>query len=88
VRKVLPVHYKRIQVKKNMLYLDNRANNHMCGDKDKFIELDKAIRSNVTFLDHSKVFIKEKGMILIKLKDRNHQFIGNVYYIPTIKKTY
>jgi hypothetical protein len=60
----------------------------MCGDKDKFIELDKAIRSNVTFLDHSKVFIKEKGMILIKLKDRNHQFIGNVYYIPTIKKTY
>jgi hypothetical protein len=32
----------------------------MCGDKDKFMELDKAIRGNVTFVDHSKVVIKEK----------------------------
>jgi len=58
----------------------------MCGDKNKFIELDKAIKSNVTFLDHSKVSIKAKYTILIKLKDRSHQFIGDIYYIPTIKK--
>ena len=32
----------------------------MCGDKNKFIELDKAIKGNVTFADHSKVIIKEK----------------------------
>jgi hypothetical protein len=31
----------------------------MCGDKDKFIELDKEITSNVTFADHSKVVIKK-----------------------------
>jgi len=86
VIKVLLVHYKRMQVKKNMWYLDNRVNNHMCGDKNKFIELDKAIKSNVIFLDHSKVSIKEKCTILIKLKDRSHQFIGDIYYIPTIKK--
>ena len=24
-------------------------------------------------------------MILIKLKDESHQFIGDVYYIPTMK---
>ena len=28
---------------------------------------------------------KEKGVILIKLKDESHQFIGDVYYIPTMK---
>jgi hypothetical protein len=57
----------------------------MCGDKDKFIEFDEAIRGNVTFTSHSKVSIKEKYMILIKLKDGSYQFIGDVYYIPTVK---
>jgi hypothetical protein len=32
----------------------------MFGDKDKFMELDKEIRGNVTFADHSKFIIKEK----------------------------
>jgi hypothetical protein len=27
----------------------------------------------------------KNGMILIKLKDRSHEFIGDVYYIPTVK---
>jgi len=47
----------------------------MCGDKDKFMELDEAIRGNVTFADHSKVVIKGKDTILIKLKDESHQYI-------------
>jgi len=74
-----------MQVKKNMWYLDNRANNYMYGDKNKFMELDIAIRGNVTFMNHSNVTIKEKGTILIKLKDKSHQFIGDIYYIPTLK---
>jgi hypothetical protein len=49
------------------------------------MELDEVIRGNVTFADHSKVVIKEKDTILIKLKDGSHQFIGDVYYIPTMK---
>jgi hypothetical protein len=40
----------------------------MYGDKDKFMELDESIKGNVTFTNHLKVFIKEKSMILIKLK--------------------
>jgi len=57
---LLLVHNERMQDKENMWYLDNGANNHMCGDKDKFMELDKAIRGNVTLTDHSKVAIKGK----------------------------
>jgi hypothetical protein len=82
---LLLVHIERVQDKKNMWYLDNGANNHMCGDKDKFMKLGEPIRGNVTFADHSKVAIKGKCMILIKLKDESHQFIGDVYYIPTMK---
>ena len=32
----------------------------MCGDKNKFMELDKEIRGNDTFVDHLKVAIKRK----------------------------
>jgi len=74
-----------MQDKKNRWYLENRASNHMCEDKNKFMELDEAITDNVNFTDHSKVAIKGKCMILIKLKDESYQFIGDVYYIPTMK---
>jgi len=43
-----------------MWYLDNGASNHMCRDKDNFMELNEAIKSNVTFMNHLKVVIKEK----------------------------
>jgi hypothetical protein len=36
-------------------------------------------------VNYSKVAIKGKCMILIKLNDESHQFIGDVYYILTIK---
>ena len=79
---LLLMHDEIIQDKENMWYLDNEANNHMCGannhmcgDKDKFMELDEAIRGNVTFADHSKIVIKGKDTILIKLKDESHQYI-------------
>jgi hypothetical protein len=74
-----------MQDKKNRWYLENGASNHMCEDKNKFIELDEVITDNVTFADHSKVVIKGKCMILIKLKDGSYQFIGDVYHIPIMK---
>ena len=64
-----------------MWYPNNEANNHMCGDKDRFMELDEAIRGDVTFANHSKVSIKKHYMILIKLKNVSHQFIHDLYYI-------
>ena len=32
-----------------------------------------------------RLSLKEKGMILIKLKDGSHQFTSDVYYILTVK---
>lgn len=57
-----------------MLYLGNGANNHICGDKDMYMELDESIKCNVIFINHLKVFIKGKCMILVKLKNRSYQF--------------
>jgi hypothetical protein len=67
------------------LYLGNGASNHMCGDIDKYMELNESIQGNVIFINHLKVFIKGKCMILIKLKNRSHQFNGDVYCIPIVK---
>jgi hypothetical protein len=47
----------------------------MCGDIDKYMELNESIKGNVIFINHLKVFIKGKCMILIKLKNRRFEII-------------
>lgn len=50
-----------------------------------FIELDESLNNNVSFGDDFKGPFKGRVKILIYLKDRWHQFILNVYYVPNIK---
>lgn len=73
------------QGEKHSWCLDTGANNHMCGNKDLFIEFDEQVGSNITFEDSSKIPIRRKCKILMHLKDRNHQFISNVYYALDMK---
>ncbi|XP_019257683.1 PREDICTED: uncharacterized protein LOC109235891 [Nicotiana attenuata] len=66
-------------------YLDNGANNHMCGCKEKFVEINKMVRGNVSFGDTSKIQIEGIGTILISCKDGSHKLIQDVYCVPKLK---
>ena len=62
----------------NSWYLDNGASNHMCGHKDKFVEIKKVVKDNVSFGDISKIQIEGIGTILISYKDCGHKLIINI----------
>ena len=72
-------------VETNTWYLDNRASNHMTGDRTKYKELDEKLIGNVKFSNGSIVPIHGKGSILFQCKNDNQRLLTKVYYIPNLK---
>ncbi|GKV47387.1 hypothetical protein SLEP1_g54294 [Rubroshorea leprosula] len=66
-------------------FLDTGCTNHMCGKKEFFVDLDESYRSKVKFADESTVPVMGKGRILIKLKNGDHNYISDVFYVPDMK---
>ncbi|XP_050896826.1 uncharacterized protein LOC127103620 [Lathyrus oleraceus] len=75
----------QVEEKRNKWYLDTGASNHMCGDRSMFVETNEATTGNVSFGDDSKIPVKGKVKILIRLKNGSHRFISNVYYVSNMK---
>ena len=69
----------------NTWFHDTGASNHVWGKRSMLVDLDNSVSDNVSFGDNSKTPIKDKGNILICSKDRRHEFISSVYYVPNMK---
>ncbi|XP_028054203.1 uncharacterized protein LOC114258449 [Camellia sinensis] len=82
---VLFVHHGDTENQNNVWYLDSGANNHMCGKRESFVELDETVQAQVSFGDSSKTPVKGRGNILIELKNGDHDYISSVYYAPAMK---
>ncbi|XP_024042855.1 uncharacterized protein LOC112099667 [Citrus clementina] len=68
----------------NLWYLDTGCNNHMCGDKSAFSDLDETFRNTVKFGDDSTVSVMGKGKVAIQTKESSHSF-SNVLFVPELK---
>ncbi|XP_068466675.1 uncharacterized protein [Phaseolus vulgaris] len=59
--------------------------NHMCGKKELFADLDDSFHTKVKFGDGRFVLVTGKGRILITLKNGDHKYIYDVFYVPDMK---
>ena len=66
-------------------YLDTSCTNHMCCQKELFADLDYSFRTKVKFDDGRFVPVTRKGRILITLKNGDHRYIYDVFYVPHMK---
>ncbi|XP_010269649.1 PREDICTED: uncharacterized protein LOC104606252 [Nelumbo nucifera] len=66
-------------------FLDTRCTNHMCDKKELFADLDESFRTKIKFADDSTISMMGKGHILINLKNGDHKYISDVFYVPGMK---
>jgi len=66
-------------------YLDTGCTNHMCGQKELFAYLDDSFHTKVKFGDGRFFLVTEKWRILITLKNGDHRYIYDVFYVPDMK---
>ncbi|KAL5743756.1 hypothetical protein ACOSP7_026613 [Xanthoceras sorbifolium] len=65
---LIACHAKK-EVNQNMWYLDTSCNNHICGDKFAFSELDESFRNTVKFGENYLVSVMGKGNVTIRTKE-------------------
>ncbi|GKV24984.1 hypothetical protein SLEP1_g34508 [Rubroshorea leprosula] len=66
-------------------FLDTGCTNHMSGKRELFVDLDQSFHTKVKFVDDRTIPVTGKGRILINLKNGDHKYISNVFYVPSMK---
>lgn len=65
-------------------YLDSGCRNHMCGNKNWFIELNEDFRITVKLGNNTRMQIMSKGNVKLKINGIS-RIVSDVYYIPELK---
>jgi len=66
-------------------YLDTGCTNHMCVQKELFVDFDDSFRTKVKFGDDRFVPVTGTGRILNTLKNDDYRYIYDVFYVPDMK---
>lgn len=82
---ILMVCHVKKETQPNIWYLDTDCNNHMCGDKKAFFDLDESFCNTVKFGDNSTVSVMGKGRVTIQTKENSTYGISNVLFVPHLK---
>nr|XP_048331640.1 uncharacterized protein LOC125422966 [Ziziphus jujuba var. spinosa] len=82
---LLIVSHIQEETNENLWYLDIGCNNHMCGVKSTFSDLDESFRHTVKFGDNSTVSIMGKGRVSIQTKRNSTLSILDILYVPDLK---
>nr|GEX96297.1 hypothetical protein [Tanacetum cinerariifolium] len=70
---------------KGMLwFLDSGCSNHMCGNKDRFVDLDLGFTYSVKLGNNSRMMVVGKGNVKLFLNGATY-VIKDVYHVPDLK---
>ncbi|GJW21496.1 putative RNA-directed DNA polymerase [Tanacetum coccineum] len=70
---------------KGMLwFLDSGCSNHMCGNKDRFVDLDSSFSTSVKLGNNTRMMVIGKGRVKLFLNGSTF-IINDVYYVPDLK---
>lgn len=83
--KVIPSNFESNEVEEQVWYLDNGASNHMTGNSNVFLVINKNTKGQVRFGGDSCVEIEGKGSIVLEGKTGEQRLLTNVYYIPHLR---
>nr|GEU43594.1 hypothetical protein [Tanacetum cinerariifolium] len=65
-------------------FLDSGCSNHMCGNKERFVDLDQSFSNTVKLGNNTRMTVEGKGNIKLVLNGATY-VIRDVYYVPELK---
>ena len=75
---------QEVSKRNDMLFVDSSCSNHMCGNKERFIELDQSFSNTIKLGNNTHMTVEGKGNIKLVL-NRTTYVIKEVYFVPDLK---